>query len=480
MTSGPSGFSRQNRPPGPDPSSESGQDPGRAAGLAADTDPLLGGGAASPPAPETSAAQRPRGHRLRRTTLPRATRGWSRSIVWTLIGLTVFGTIYGLIARIDSSIEASGKLRPGGGLTSVSPPFNSLVSEVLVREGQLVRAGQPLLRLRDQALLQQRSQLLAIQAAWSKEVALLAHQLGLPSTLPNDETALRQLQANELEVRLRRLAALEERARSAIGTRQQLSDLEGLRRRLAINREISGRLQRLQSAGGISLLELERQRERQIEVETALAHTEQEVLSGRRRERESTYKAMQIQAANLRQLFTAFDNARQQLRESQSRLVELEERISLSGLTAPLAGRVFDLSVRRGEMAGPARPALKIVPQGGLEAHVAISNRDVGFVRLGMPVEVRVVSFPFTEYGALRGTLVRLSADVLPPDPSNPQESFEAVVRLSGDSLRRDGHTHVLRPGMAVTALLQLGPRPVISLLGDRLTGFLDSTRSIR
>ena len=69
MTSGPSGFSRQNRPPGPDPSGESGQDPGRATGFAADTDPLLGGGAASQPAPETSAAQRPRGHRLRRTTL---------------------------------------------------------------------------------------------------------------------------------------------------------------------------------------------------------------------------------------------------------------------------------------------------------------------------------------------------------------------------------------------------------------------------
>lgn len=471
MTSGPVGFSRSSRlPPPPDRTAAAVPEP--------DDDPLLSGRAAAvPPAAE---AQRPRGHRQRRTTLPRATRGWSRSIVWSLIGLTVFTAIYGLLARIDSSIETRGKLRPQGGATSVSPPFNALVERLLVREGQLVKAGQLLLILRNDALLQQRRQLLAIQAAWRKEVESLATQLGLPASLPNDPTARRQLEVAELEVRLRSLAAMEEAARSVINTQQQLSDLQGLQSKLDITRQTTERLRGLSTAGAISRLDLDRQRERQIEVEIALRRTQLEVESGRRRERESLYRARQISAANLKQLFTAFDNARQQLRESETRLVEINERLTLSALKAPIAGRVFDLSVRRGELASPARPALQLLPRAALEAEVEVSNRDVGFVRVGMPVEVRVASFPFTDYGSLQGTLVRLGSDAKPPDATHPQEYFQGIVRLKDSSLRRDRVVHELRPGMAVTGLLQLGPRPVISLLGDRLTSFFDSSRTIR
>ncbi|MEB3332519.1 MAG: HlyD family efflux transporter periplasmic adaptor subunit [Synechococcaceae cyanobacterium] len=470
MTSGPAGFSRSNGPPLP-------PDPGGDDPLAGD--PLLEGGPAAPPPPEQ---QRPRGHRQRRTTLPRATRGWSRSIVWSLIGLTVFATLYGLLARIDSSIEAPGTLRPVGGVTGVSSPFNALVQRVLVREGQSVRRGQLLLQLRDEALWKQRRQLLAITEAWNREVERLSLQLGLPASSPATPAERLQLQVSQQEVRLRSLAALEEAARSRIGTQQQLSDLQGLQRKLTINRSISERLRTLKRAGAISQLELDRQREREIEVEAAVQRTRQEVQASLRRERESGYKAQQISVANLKQLFSYLDNARQQLHESRNRLLELDERLALSGLRAPQAGRVFDLSVRQGEIASPARPALKIVPEGGgpLEAVLEVSNRDIGFVREGMPVEVRVTSFPFTEYGALRGRLTRLSEDALPPDPTHAQDYFKATVRLDAGSLQRDGKRFGLQPGMAVTGLLQLGPRPVISLLGDRLGSFLDSSRSIR
>ncbi|MEB3271596.1 MAG: HlyD family efflux transporter periplasmic adaptor subunit [Synechococcus sp.] len=471
MTSGPTGAPRANQAKPP-------ADPALPPAEGTAPDPLLTG--KQKPRPGADQTPRPRGYRQRRTTLPRSTRGWSRSIVWSLIGLTVFATIYGLIARIDSSIESGGKLRPVGGVTSVTSPFNTLVQQVLVREGQLVKAGQPLVLLRDEAMQQQRRQLLAIQASWRKEVELLAYQLGLPARLPADPAARRQLQVAQLEVRMRTLAALEEAARSAISTRQQINDARGLSRKLNINRQISQRLRGLQSSGAISRLEYDRQRERELEVEMALRRTQLEVESGRRLEKEGLYKARQIPLANLRQLFSTFENARQQLRESESRLVEVEERLALSSLRAPVAGRVFDLSVRRGEMASPARPTLKIVPQGALEAVVDISNKDIGFVRVGMPVEVRVASFPFTDYGSLKGTLVRISLDALPPDATHGQEYFQGTVRLSGSTLSRDGVLYTLRPGMAISGLLQLGPRPVISLLGDRFTRFFDSTRSIR
>ena len=97
-----------------------------------------------------------------------------------------------------------------------------------------------------------------------------------------------------------------------------------------------------------------------------------------------------------------------------------------------------------------------------------------------MPVEVRVTSFPFTDFGSLKGRLVRVGADVLPADPKNPQDYFPAIVQLDRSELERQGRRYDLRPGMAVSALIQLGARPVISLLSDRFGGFIESTRSIR
>jgi hemolysin D len=445
-----------------------------------ENDDLLLGGANETKPPAASESQKPRGQRQRRTTLPRSTRGWSRAIVWSLISLTGFSAVYGLLARIDSSIEAAGKLRPAGGVFNLSSPFNSLVQRVLVREGQQVRAGQPMVLLRDESLEKQRRELLAIRASWRKEVTMLSLQLGLPVQGRLDPTAQRQLEVGDFEVRLRVLAALEESARNALNTRQQLSDLAGLRQKLAINKRITERLRPLQESGAISQLELDRQLERELEVETAMRRTELEAASGRRRENEGSFKVQQISAANSKQLFTTLDNARNQLRDVESRLVELDERLALSTLRTPVAGRVFDLSVRRGELASPARPVLRIVPEGALEASVDISNKDIGFVKKGMPVEVRVASFPFTDYGSLKGILVRLSDDAQPADATHPQEYFQATIRLNSSVLRRNGIVYTLRPGMAVTALLQLGPRPVISLLTDRFNQFFDSTRTIR
>ena len=98
----------------------------------------------------------------------------------------------------------------------------------------------------------------------------------------------------------------------------------------------------------------------------------------------------------------------------------------------------------------------------------------------GMPVDVRITSLPFTDYGSLRGTLIRIGADALPADPRTNQETFPALVRLDREVLIRQGRSYPLRAGMAVNGLIQLGTRPLLALIYDRIGGFLDSTRSMR
>jgi hemolysin D len=305
-------------------------------------------------------------------------------------------------------------------------------------------------------------------------------QLGLPALPPTSPEARRELEVETSEVALRQEAAIRELARARVNQTQQAIDLEAMRKKLAINENISARMHKLVREGAMSRLELDRQKERQIELLGAIRRTEQELESARLRVGESELKKRQILTGNLKEIYVQYDNARSQLTDVEARLDDLNDRLLLGKLIAPIDGVVFDLQVKAGEIVSPARPALLLVPQGKLEAELQVSNKDIGFLDVGMPVEIRVTSFPFTDYGSIKGTLRRLGADAKEPDALNPQEHFTTMVSIDRSVLSRDGTTYPLRPGMAVTALIQLGSRPVISLISDRFGMFMESTRTIR
>ena len=443
-------------------------------------DALLAPVPPAPPDAEAAAEQRPRGFRQRRTTLPRSTRGWSRGIVWSLIGLTSFSVIYGLIARIETSVNANGKLRPVGGVTSITAPFNAPVQQVLVKEGQVVKKGQPLIQLREQAVRNQRVHLGSQLRIWETQSNLLALRLGLPGLTPGTPAADRQLKVEQQDVQLRLQAATQELKRSEINLEQQASDLLSLRRRQAIENNITDRMKRLVKEGAMTRLELDRQEQRIAELEGTIFRTEKELESARYRIRESQLKQRQIPAAESKQLYAQYDNARLQLASVQASIDELNDRLQLGRMLAPIAGRIFNLSIKPGETLTPVRPALQILPLNNLDVELSVSNRDIGFLEVGMPVDIRVTSFPFTDYGSISGTIARIGADALPPDVQNGQEFFPVLVTINSSELARNGRTYQLRSGMAVTALIQLGSRPVISLISDRIGSFMESTRSIR
>jgi hypothetical protein len=73
-----------------------------------------------------------------------------------------------------------------------------------------------------------------------------------------------------------------------------------------------------------------------------------------------------------------------------------------------------------------------------------------------------------------------VGADALPADSRTNQEMFPAVVRIDRAELDRRGRRYPLRSGMAVTGLIQLGTRPLLALVNDRIGGFVESTRSVR
>lgn len=419
------------------------------------------------------------GIRRRRVTLPGVTRGWSRAIVWSLIGISTLAVVYGFVARIETSVTAVGQLRPKGGVGSVSPPFSGIVAEVLVKESQVVRKDQVLMRLRDLAAQEQLNDLLSIQALWRQETQVIASQLGF-RPLPGDPASLAQLLANQREVTIRQESAATELARSRTEEDARLSEVKGLESQLQINLAITNRMQPLVAQGAVSQLDYDRQKERLESVRTTLMRARDDLASAKLRVRETDLKGSYISAEELKQLYPRYSNARQQYLEVSSKIAEQRQRITLQTLRAPTDGIVFDLQAKAGETIGPAKPALRIVPQTPLDARIEVSNKDIGFIKPGMKVDLRFNSFPSTEYGSIKAWITRVGADALPPDPLNPTERFVISAKLSQQNLKRKNKIYKLRPGMSFSALIVLDSRPAISLVTDRLLSFMESSRSIR
>ena len=111
---------------------------------------------------------------------------------------------------------------------------------------------------------------------------------------------------------------------------------------------------------------------------------------------------------------------------------------------------------------------------------VEISDSDIGFVKVGLPVSVSVDSFPSGEFGYIQGTLIKLGSDALPPDQRSPQYRFPATISLKQQAVEFGDQQLNLQSGMGVSANIKLRSRPVITIVSDLFTKQMDGVKRFR
>ena len=164
----------------------------------------------------------------------------------------------------------------------------------------------------------------------------------------------------------------------------------------------------------------------------------------------------------------------------QSQLTSIDEQLSNRIIVAPITGQVFDFKSPVSSVVSTQSSLLKIVPSDNLQAKVKISNRDVGFIKVGQDVSVSVDSFPSGEFGYIKGQLLSLGSDSLPPDQESPIVYFPATVSLSQQRVISGEDDLNLQSGMGITANIKLRSRPAISILTDIFTRQMEGIKRFR
>ncbi|MFM2303077.1 MAG: hypothetical protein RLZZ135_483 [Cyanobacteriota bacterium] len=193
-------------------------------------------------------------------------------------------------------------------------------------------------------------------------------------------------------------------------------------------------------------------------------------------------------ATNDRQIAEIDGQLNKLIVETDRKIAEINSQISQAKMTlkyqdivAPVGGTVFDFKAGTpGFVANTSEPILKIVPDNTLTAKIFITNKDIGFVKTGMLVDVRIDSFPFSEYGDVKGKIVEIGSDALPPDQAHPFERFPAKIELEKQNLVIKGHPVTLQSGMSLSVNIKVRERTVMSLVSDMIIKQNDSLKTIR
>lgn len=390
-----------------------------------------------------------------------------------------------IAAPLSGAIIAAGKLKVELNRKTVQHQEGGIVRSILVRDGELVRAGQPLIVVgdvrSDAELNMLRDQLRAerVRNARASAEAVLATNFQLPVELdggpgPSDdltrETALFQARRRTLD---EQIASLEAQARNARGQAaaltKQIETTAASAKLAAEELEINEKLVRQGYVQRTRLLELQRAesdyRSRLSEAQSDLALAQQ---------RTGELQARIAQSRNQYQ-----QAATDETRESAARIRELEERVRPSQdqaerqyVRAPVAGRVMALRVSSvGEVIAPRAALLDIVPsQEKLVVEARIRPQDIDHVRERSTAEVRLTAFDARTTPLLPGTVVFVS-----PDRITSQETgeswFVATVEVDAAVLK-DHPTLHLQPGMPAELFVKTPERTLFQYLTKPLNAF--------
>jgi hemolysin D len=401
----------------------------------------------------------------------------ARVTAWVLLGLLAVALLWLVLGRVDVVASAPGKLVPADDVKLIQPGAAGIVHAILVRDGQSVRAGQPLVELdptvsdADTAQAGKALETAMLDAARLHAVLSALDGQGLRFTPPAGTTAdvaatqiaLARAQFAEIQAASRThtadtQVALAARAEAQIEAAKLTETLPLLDEQIAANEKLleKGYVSKLR------VIEMRRQRlsaarDRDAALATARKAEAQIAVTGGN----SSQSTAEARARVLADLAKAESDARQRKEE----LTKATKRSSLQRLVSPVDGTVTQLAVHTvGGVVEAAKPIMVIVPaRGKLVAEVAIANKDVGFVSAGQPVALKIEAFPFTRYGAVQGRLEQISSDAIQDEKRGL--IYTARVTLDRATIQRDGTTVTLTPGMAVTADIRTGSRSLASYL---------------
>ncbi len=424
--------------------------------------------------------------------------------LWTILALMAVLVAGMFLFKVDVVITGRGKVIPIGDVKVVQPLETGVVTGICVKEGDFVKKDDVLLEIDpsvDLATLAGKDQNLKISQLSMERINAVLNNKGFS---PRGKYSAQAVQAQQAQYRAQRevydsTLQEKEKAYNEAGTelitlKEEIRQLTGI---LAVLKEDERRQKELAAVGAVAE---NRYREKM-------------------KERMSAERELDVKKGQADQLSTKLTRIKDEMQTFKSSFREklladytgnLQERNSLDAevsalkfkqdkrfITAPVSGYVNQLQTKTvGGVVTTAQQVASIVPENTpLQVKAMVLNKDIGLLKQGQKVVVKVDAFEFQKYGALEGVVETISPSSVEEKAGANRDNSESQDREAADSsgsgypvfvkidstrLRLKNETFNILPGMTVTAEINIGKRRVIEFFLYPILHYIDTGLKVR
>lgn len=415
-------------------------------------------------------------------------------VVWLVTLLLIVALAWSYFGRIDIVAVANGKISTEGSTKIIQPAISGVVTNINVHEGQRVKKGETLLALdkttaeKDVATANQSLNAARVERDILRRLAVGGNtdEIINGADLPDETKAmLRQFASSQTALS----AARQQAVNGTISNYQQ---------QLQFNQQAKNQLETNAQNLKNRKAEIEKQLPNanpvdKLRLQNELSNIDQRITSadsavlGQNQQLLQSQSAL-TQAQNQSQTQTAETNSafNNQIITAEKRIIELENNLvkakqilAQTTITAPVDGTVLSLTVKTiGGVVNAGQQLAQIVPEKvPLYVDAALDNQDIGFVKPGQRVVVKVATYPFQRYGYLEGTVENISPDSIQDDKKGL--IYKAKIKLNDEKSSKQNQLKLL-PGMSVSAEITTGQRRIIEFFLDPLMTRADESLKVR
>ena len=388
-----------------------------------------------------------------------------------LFSVMLIGTIlvlfigWAAMTRVEETADASGQVVPSDYIQSIQHLDGGIIQKINVKEGDLVDAGQTLLLLdatnadADLGQMQARQQALQAQVvrlksfvAGNVDQSLTAEENAILSSMVESRNGQENVLRDQIAQKQKELVALKS-TRTALEKNVTLVEKQTAMHKQMAAQGIGSQLMAMNSERDLN------------EIQGQLG----EVISQQNRANDAIREAqnrLHSLGADLKSdAMKNLGTVEAELAEVNKSIAKVKSAADRTTIKSPVRGIVKGLNVNTiGAVIEPGKVLMEIVPvDKEIEVEAMVSPRDIGHLKDGQPVKIKVSAFDFSRYGNVAGTLKNISASTF---QNEDKESFyKAKIALNQNFVGKDAKRNLILPGMTVEANIVTGDKTVLQYL---------------
>lgn len=395
-------------------------------------------------------------------------------LTMTLISVAILTFIlWSSFTEINEMARAEGEVVPQGFVQVVQHLDGGLVREILTREGDLVEEGQVLVRIDDGGARQDLAEAQSLQNSLEMQSerlhAFVEDRKPDFSAFGEGKEFVEKQQrifSSMINARKKERHVIEDQI---IQKREVLNTLkarqETLKKNIIIAEELMTMSEKFKVKGSVSQKDYLETKRGLNDLQGDMAAAQADIAGAQSILAEYGNRLSSLEAKHQDEVYMQLDGIESEFKQNYEVISKLKSRAARLDIRAPVTGVVKGLKLNTiGGVVEPGITLMEIIPvDKSLVVEARILPSDIGHIKVGQNVRIKVRTFDFSRYGALDGQLDFITATTFLDDQNNPY--YRGRIVLSQNFVGGLAGKNTILPGMTVEVDIVTGKKTILAYL---------------